>query len=64
MVDRMRERENCTQAKEAEDRNENYILFIFHHIFPHFPSISSQANFEMEEIYFRSIHTQEREGKK
>lgn len=24
-------------SERAEDRNENYILFIFHHIFPHFP---------------------------
>lgn len=53
--------ENCTQAKGAEDRNENYILFIFHHIFPHFPSISSQANFEMEKNLF-SFNTHSRRG--
>lgn len=29
-------------SESAKDRNENYILFIFHHIFPHFP-ISSHS---------------------
>lgn len=31
------------RSERAQDRNENYILFIFHHILPHFP-ISSQTS--------------------
>lgn len=43
---RKREEEGRTAPKRkrswGRDRNENYILFIFHHIFPHFPPISSE----------------------
>lgn len=38
-------------SEKAEDRNENYILFIFHHIFPHFP-ISSRPPACCEYFFF------------